>query len=104
MHTIEFWQIVMQNSCDFGSSLRALDDFESSNQMLQGSLLINFERSLITSSIATHIEGFLLVFLAYIDNNDDSAIIGVSGLELYSNFKSNQDSSLTLNPYNISLM
>ena len=45
-------------------------------------MLINLGRSLITSSVAARIQRFSFIFLAYLDDNGDSFIIGVSDFKV----------------------
>ena len=56
----------------------ALDHFENLTYKAEPRASINLEGNFITASAAVTMESFSLVFVAFLDENGDSFIIGVS--------------------------
>ena len=68
----------------------ALDDFENENFRINGRYLVNLGRNqfsiisnFITATTGVVVDSFSFVFVAYVDPNGDSYVIGVSVLSCY---------------------
>ena len=78
MHVVIIY-LLIQNFCNFGATLRALDDIDTLR--LEGDFRISHggtNQNFITASAAALIDSISFVFLAYTDRTGDTFIIGVS--------------------------